>query len=713
MSHDQETYRRAAHAALIGLAIQLLLAILAGLTGLYADSIGINTLAWYFLGGLPIWIILWVIYNQHRLERVEALETEQLATQDAQAAALFEEAGQQLQIAQKRLNNLYKYGLSIVSLLVSFYLLAVGFGMLRAAVVAYRSANELEGGGFFADMAKMLSSGDGFPSGSAGGVAMVAVVIGFLAFIVSRYVSGMTKVDEWKLLRGGAGYLMGNVVVTLLLITAAAGAALDLYNIIPALSVAAPAMMILLGAETLLSFIFGFYQPKRPGQVTRAAFDSRILGWLTHPESLAKSIREAIDYQFGFEVSDSWFYRQLAKAIPPLILVGLLVLFGLTSAVLVAPHQRAVITRLGTLTDNSVVEPGLHWKLLWPLGKVYKYDAYRVHELNVGSSAENFQRDVAVLWTTQHSGEGEQYMVTAPSKHAGEEDTAIEAAAGELAGGLGVVKYRIADDGLLDYSVLAMDDAKYPAELLKALAERRFNTYFATHDIDSLLTTARVEAGELLREQIQADADAMSVGVEVVYIGLEAIHPPREGDVAKKFHEQIDARQEKTTKIQEARRKAVAQLAQIAGSQEKALKIDEAIQGVVTLQQSLESMRLSGDYDQAMANELADQIAQKKVGIEKLLDAAGGDATKLIYEARAYRSEYALNEGARAMRTESRFLAYQQGPRYYMAREYLNTLAEGLKDRRKFIIVGEQDVPPIIRFNAETTTTNLGALGIE
>jgi len=713
MSHDQQSYRRAANAVLIGLAIQVLLTILTALTGLYADSTAINAIAWYFLGGVPIWVILWVVYNQHRLERVEALETEQLAAQDAQAAALFDEAGQQLQIAQKRLDNLYKYGLNIVSLLVSFYLIAVGFGMLRSAVVEYRTSYEIENPSFFADIAGLVASDSGFHGYSAGAVAIVAAAIGFLAFIVSRYVAGMTKVEEWKLLRGGAGYLMGNVVATFLLIVAAAALAWDLKNFFPLLSVIAPAMMILLGFEMLLGFIFGFYQPRKPGQMTRAAFDSRSLGWLTRPESLAKIVSEAIDYQFGIEVSDSQFYRMLSQAIPKLVIVGLVILIGLTSMVIVAPHQRAIITSLGALTDNSEVGPGLHWKLPWPLGKAYKYNASRVHEINVGSSAENFNRDVAILWTTQHSGEGENYMVTAPSRYAGEQDKEIDAAAGELAGGLGVIKYRIADDGLLDYSRLALDDPRHPTDLLEALSERRFNTYFATHDIDELLTTARVEAGSLLREQIQSDADDLGLGVEVVYVGLDAVHPPMDGDVAKKFHEQIDARQEKKTKIQEARRKAVAQLAEIAGTQDKALQIDAAIQEVVTLQQSLEAMRLSDDYDEAKASEIAEQVTQKKIDIEKLLDEAGGEATVLIHQARAYRWEHALSERARAMRTASRYFAYQQEPRYYMAREYLNTLANGLADRRKYILVGDQSVPPIIRFNAETTTSNLGAFNVE
>ncbi len=162
MSHDQETYRRACTAVLIGLGVQLFLAILTALTGLYAGAVGINTLFWYYLGGLPIWVILWLVYNQHRLERVEALETEQLTADDAKATAFFEEAGQQLQIAQKRLDRLYKYGVNLVSLFVSLYLLAMGFGMLRGAVNAYRSTQESGAGSLFADIGEMIKAGGGF-----------------------------------------------------------------------------------------------------------------------------------------------------------------------------------------------------------------------------------------------------------------------------------------------------------------------------------------------------------------------------------------------------------------------------------------------------------------------------------------------------------------------------------------------------------------------
>jgi hypothetical protein len=131
------------------------------------------------------------------------------------------------------------------------------------------------------------------------------------------------------------------------------------------------------------------------------------------------------------------------------------------------------------------------------------------------------------------------------------------------------------------------------------------------------------------------------------------------------------------------------------------------------MQQSLEAMRLSGQYDRASADRLSEEIIKYKAEVEQLLDAAGGSASGLIYEARAYRWEHALNELARAKRTESRFYAYQQAPRYYKVREYLRVLADGLADRRKIVLVGEQEIPPVVRIETQTATSGLGAIDLE
>jgi regulator of protease activity HflC (stomatin/prohibitin superfamily) len=682
MSQDQQTYKRAATAALAGLIFQFVLALALALLGLYAQSTALHAASWYFFGGLPIWLILWVLFNQHRLERAEALEAEQLGRTDAQAAAIFDEAGQQLMVARNRLTTLYKFVLPIVSLFSAAYLLALGGTLLYQAIDNTPSA---------------LRAAAFSPRADAAIVSVAALVIAFVGFLVARSIAGMTKVSEWSLLRGGAGYLMGNVVVTVLVFAAALAHRFGQPDGFMVLAAVVPGIMILLGIETVLSFVLGAYRPRRPGEIVRPAFDSRILGWLTRPESLGKIVGEAINYQFGFEISRSWFYQLLARAVTPLVACGAVVLIAMSSIVIVAPQQEAVISSNGRF--DRVAQAGLTFKWPWPIGRVQRRDVYRVQQLTIGSAPEPTQRETAILWTNQHAKSPEQYLVTAP---AAVDDGTGQAVAAGLVGATVTIKYRVAD--LQAYLTAAYSPPDKPDLFLHNLAERSVNAYFVTHDIDTLLAKGRTEAGDVLRREIQGAVDRERLGLAIVFVGLTTIHPPQDEEVAAKFHEQIDAQLERQTALEKAEQQAVTILAEVAGSREKALRINGAIQRLEQLKHEIEGQ--SGGDNSAVA----DQLAEQELEIEKLLDAAGGKAAQMIHQARAYRWQYALAERARAMRTASLYEQYRQAPEYFRKRLYLMTLAESLKDRRKIILTGEQKEPAVIRLNLEDQASPLGSL---
>ena len=118
MNNDELTYRRGTTAALAGLAVQVVLCVATGLIGAWAQSPAIQAATWHIAGGIPIWIILAIIYQQHRVERTESLAAEKLATQDATSAAIFGETSDELQLARNRLDRLYAYGLPVVSFAV-------------------------------------------------------------------------------------------------------------------------------------------------------------------------------------------------------------------------------------------------------------------------------------------------------------------------------------------------------------------------------------------------------------------------------------------------------------------------------------------------------------------------------------------------------------------------------------------------------------------
>ncbi|MEX0741578.1 MAG: hypothetical protein WD079_02195, partial [Phycisphaeraceae bacterium] len=109
MNEDQQTYQRAASSALLGLGVQIVITIVLLVVSLWARQPALYGAMLYALGGLGIWICLWLVYQQHRLERIEALEAEQLAAQHGTDNSIFEVSADDLSVARRRLNSLYKW----------------------------------------------------------------------------------------------------------------------------------------------------------------------------------------------------------------------------------------------------------------------------------------------------------------------------------------------------------------------------------------------------------------------------------------------------------------------------------------------------------------------------------------------------------------------------------------------------------------------------
>lgn len=696
LQNDQQTYRRATSAAMVGGGVQLALAIGAALIAAWSASPAAGALAWHLFAGLPLWLVLVLIYNQHRLERVEALEAEQLAQSDARAAALFDEHADQLAVARRRLDNLYKWGLGVVSFVAGLYLVVVG------SILLYRSYAAMQAG-------RLVDQAVG--EVNLIGLTFLAVAVAFAAFIVGRYVAGMTQVRQWQLLRGGAGFLMGSALLALLAaVGAGVAATFGNRSVLAWMALIIPGVSALLGAEMLINLLLGVYRPRRPGDLPRPAFDSRLLGLLTSPESLAKALGEAINYQFGFEVSRSWFYQLLARAVTPLVLFGIIVLWLATSVVVVGPHQQAIVTRVGQISGGPR-GPGLHFKLPYPFGTVERFDVGRVHQIEIGSAPRGLKEGAALLWTNPHVEEGskEDFLVTAPTVTAGvrnlrgiEQADAVSIPGMSLIGGQVVVQYRISD---LEQFVRHTQD---PDQMLQRLAEREVNEYFVTHDIDALLGRGRLVAGEALRESIARRARSHALGLEVLFVGLSALHPPQDSEVAAEFHKVVAALQVQQTEIENARKTAIQTLASVAGSFEEARALEAAIDRYESADRSLARAQESGDAAAIEAAESA--FAQQKSTLDALLASAQGEAAQLINEALAYRWRYALDRRAAAERFDAELRAYRQAPSLYRVRNYYQAVAEAMDKARKIVLTSSQTQDPIFRVDLKDTDTGIDSI---
>jgi regulator of protease activity HflC (stomatin/prohibitin superfamily) len=658
---DDRTFRRGRSAALVGLVIQVMLAIVVGLTGVWAGSPAIHAATWHVLGGVLIWVVLVLIYQQHEAERAESLASEKLNAAGGANAAIFDGIADELLVARNRLARLYAYGLPLVGFLLAAYLVGTGGALLYAAV----------------------GRSPGGPALAAGcqpvGLLFVTGASAFLAFIAARWTSGYTRVDAWRLLRGGASYLMSCfVVLGLVCLGAVVAAVFADTTLFEWLALAVPAVMVGVGAEILLTSLLAAYRPKRPGEMPRPAFDSRVLGMLTAPESLGRVIGDLVNYQFGVEISKSWFYELLGRAVTPLTLFGGAVLAGLSCLVIVGPDEQGVVLRCGALRAGTL-GPGIHLKLPWPVETASVLAVGRVHEVLVSSDLTGRNRtNEPLLWTSADDAAaalGQEHYLTAPG----------DAADGGRGSGGGMAL--VASDVVVQYRVADLRSflAGPPrfTSVIRAAAQREIGAFFAGHDIDSLLGLDRSTAGVDLAGRLQQRLDRLGVGVEVVGVSITSLHPPI-GKVSRAFHGQIGAVQERETLIQAARTDAVVMLAKVAGSAPKAREIDEAIRAL---------------DDARGAGAAGDELAATEQRIEAGLADALGEAAERVHAAKAYRWKRTVGEAAAREQFAGELLAYEQAPAYYRSRTFLEVLAAGLAPRRKYVVAGQGLETPTLRMD--------------
>ncbi len=72
MAVTEKTYRRAEQVSLVGLLLQVIGFVAVWLTGMADLASSVRVESWHWLGGIPIWILLLVIFHQKRLEALEA-----------------------------------------------------------------------------------------------------------------------------------------------------------------------------------------------------------------------------------------------------------------------------------------------------------------------------------------------------------------------------------------------------------------------------------------------------------------------------------------------------------------------------------------------------------------------------------------------------------------------------------------------------------------
>lgn len=673
MTADHYSYKRATAVSLIGLGIQAILALALWIYARIGTDPSAMTGALAVALGMPVWAALALVFHQHKLERLEAMEAEAYAASSAAHASVFEEAGADQRSQAVRLAWMHKWFLPTVSLIVAAAYLGLG-------AVRYLMTNQLpRPDSTFA--APTLS-------GWAIALGVGAAVIGF---IFARFVAGMAKQKAWSLLHAGSAAavsctLIGGALVLAHFIFVATGSQTLLRYLPLALSI----YMIALGAEILISFVLNLYRPRKKGEYPRPAFDSRVLAFLAAPDRLAESISEAINYQIGFNVSSTWFYQLLARSVLSLVALGLLALWAMSIFTVVRPHERGLLFRNGRLVKE--VGPGLVVDLPWPWGSVERFPAEAVNELHLGTPKPT--EPGPILWTNDHTKDETYMLVQAGiTRAAGDEGST---AAGRAPSDLNLlalevpVHYVIND--LERYKRLAQDGpSDRPDEVrqqfLRSIASSALMQVVATYTVDDILGPARPDMAQEIRDHLQKEFDRIEAGVRVIFVGVEGAHP--EKSVAPAFEEVVAADQKRLAEIEKAEAEAIRTLASVVGEVERA-------RSIVSELERLDRIKSAGATSE-------ERTLQEQRVLDLIMD-AGGEAAAMLAAARAERWEKHLRARARAAGAGGQLSLYRAAPGPFMISRTVDALRAATEGGRVYIVpsdkvrvrVNQEEIAPVV-----------------
>ncbi|MGD2095204.1 MAG: SPFH domain-containing protein [Phycisphaerales bacterium] len=654
--------KRPEHIAVVSLILSIIFFGIAFLLGRWSGFFAVSAISWLLLSCALIWLVLCLQFHQYTLAEQEKLDMGQLS-KDENTSTIFQASGERAGLfaaAQRRLQIFEKWFIPLFSILIAAFQLSLGLYLLKTIW-----------GSIETEVKQPLLC------------AICMTAIAFVNFLISRYATGMSAQPQWKPLRAGGSSLLGTAVLCFALAIGLAFAQFKIFIFVNIINWTVPILLTVLGAETALNLIMDIYRPRIKELYSRSAFDSRLLGTINEPGGIFRSAASAIDYQFGFEVSQTWFYKLLEKAIIPLVLFAAVTLYLLSCIVVVGPNEEAIIERFGNpvkdANDIRLLGPGLAFKWPWPIDIIYKYPTKKVMEINIGFVPKAPEGTDKVgygplLWGAEHYEEEYHLLVASEQTSMVSEESAVPVS---LVMAAVPIQYRVKDL----YSFIYNHNE--PEKRLKVICYRELTKFAASAKIEvdtnadlkqSLFGAGRSNAKKVLTGQIQKAADEAGLGVEIVFLGLQGIHPPPE--VAADYQAVVGAVQKEQALILKAQAERNKDLISLAGSVTAA---DELYNLIVEKERMLDDPN-SPEVLDTLGNEVATNLEQAK-----------GDIFTRLTESKIYAFEKATLAKATSERFASQIKAYKAAKQIYKRLLRLSMLEDALNKIRKYVVAAEPD----------------------
>ncbi len=617
----------------------------------------------FTLAGLLPWAAAVVAAILRKARATEAYELE-AARRGGEAARTIFESEIDARPAGRRLERFLKLGLPIIGGIVGIFLLYNGLTILRTVLVLRQR-----------------------PFTAPDLLAGVTGAAAFFGFVAGFYLLGLGGSLKRPVLRGAAVYLLGTVILFALVAAAAAiEAAVGIRVVSIVVYYALPIITLIVGVEILLNLVLELYRPAATGETVdsaRPAFNPRVVEFAVSPGGVVRQLNEAFRYQFGFEVTQSWFVGVLRKSAALLLLVGALILVLLSTLVVVRPHQRGLVTTFGRL-DNASLEPGLHVKWPWPISRARLVETGRIRTLVVGTETDLVNHS-SYLWSNQHTQNNGLLIVSGTGQTGEAAGPAIGLAAADL-----LVQWRVDENQVHDFVAGYAE----PTRRLQTLADQALAREIARYDIDSAIGSRRTDVAAAVETRLRSAVDGDRLGIDIVSVGLKSVRPPVEA--AEAFNASVAAEQDSVRLVKEGEAQRDGLLAQVAGSTERALELSSRIR-------ALERAVVAEDADAA-------DLSRTEAEITTDLLAGGGSASENLLQARAVRWQSENSARSRTARARALVEPFAKAADVFRKRLYLEAIRGSLADRAKDIYLTPSPVQ--MEFEGESGLGIRGAGGL-
>lgn len=385
-----------------------------------------------------------------------------------------------------------------------------------------------------------LSSSDVIPT-----LHVAALLAGesFPLFLLGRYLIGLARHQDSRLTKGPGVWLC---ITSAACLTAALALLVADYVYPRAdtfMTLSLVLVLAVLAVEQLLNGIGELYRPGGNMGLT-TSYESRLAALAADPAPWVNNVAKAVDYQFGFNVSESWFFRFLQGALLPLLLFQAAALYALSTMVFIGPHETGILERYGApLDDDWQLDSGFHWKRPWPVEQVRRFPTKLLHRVHAGRMPTGDHAHGAgepILWTSSHH-DAEDLFLTA-ARTAADPGGAVPVAFVNIDI---PVEYQIQD--IRKYAYSCSD----PIQLMRQIIDRAIIRETSSHDLVELITTDRQATSDRLRENLQKLTDELDLGLKILSVGVQGLHPPQA--VAGSFEASLAAAEEKKASITAAR----------------------------------------------------------------------------------------------------------------------------------------------------------------